>query len=453
MKYGAVSRSKTPSDPTMNHSRLRFSAVHKMRRKVIRRTIQSPAESPAVHAAVTKHGGSNPEAQTNASRARGHFTLPLLVFLALLAGSQTNVAGEGLAKAKEAGTRSNPETPDVVEKLWDLPILYKNKENSVVQELALAGRYHGQWHTTSSNTGEDRGWENRRARLGVEAKLFRNFEFETQFNLNLNEDDDADFVEDVDTLTLEFAADKDFYIIAGKQKVKITDEFATSSNKILTFERSLLVNQIVPERVGGVVVGKSFDSLFVEGGIYSGNLDEDLGLPEFGGGYGFSARCGYSPSRSSAVRLDYFHSGGGEDSAGFSPYKNIVSLNTSNKWDRWGFSGDLLAADGAGDTPGVYGLVLMPYRDLTAKLRAVLRYHYASSESSRGVTLQKRYERAALMDGSGSRGRDYHSVYGGLNYHIHGDKLKLMSGLEYATMKGDADYSGWTVFAGCRLSF
>ena len=437
----------------MNHSRLSISAVHKMRRRIIQGTIQSPAESPAGPAANARHGGSNLQAQAKASRAGGGFTIPLLIFLALLAGSQTNVAGEGLTKETEAGTTSNPEAPNVVEKLWDLPILYKNKKNPVVQQLALVGRYHGQWHTTSSNTGEDRGWENRRARLGVKAKLFRYFEFETQFDLNLNEDEEEDFVEDVDTLTLEFAADKDFYIIAGKQKVKITDEFATSSNKILTFERSLLVNQIVPERVGGVVVGKSFDSLFVEGGIYSGNLDEDLGFPELGGSYGFSLRCGYSLSRNSAVRLDYFHSGGGMDSEAFSPYRNIVSLNTNNKWDRWGFSGDLLAAEGAGNTPGVYGLVLMPYRDLTANLRAVLRYHYAGSESSEGVTLQKRYERAALTDGSGRRGRDYHSVYGGLNYHIHGDKLKLMSGLEYATMKGDADYSGWTVSAGCRLSF
>lgn len=345
------------------------------------------------------------------------------------------------------------ESESFADKLWSLPVLYKNDKNPWLQELALIGRYQGQWHHTSANTGDDSGWENRRTRLGVAAKFLRHFEFEGQFNLAWGPHIHGRLFDDVDVLEITYAPNDDFYVIAGKQKIKLTQEYATSNNRILTFERSLLVNQIVPDKVGGLVIGKKHGDFLIEGGVYSGDLSDDWALPRFGGGYGVSVRAGYSPSKDSQIRLDYFYQDGDDENVGFAPYDSIVSLNTTNKWGRWGINGDITFASGDRDTADVYGLMLMPFYDITKKLRAVFRYQYASSDSADGLDLQRRYERVAIDDGSSTHGRDYHSFYAGLNYYIHGDKLKLMTGVEYATMGGDADYDGWTFFSGCRLYF
>jgi phosphate-selective porin OprO and OprP len=358
----------------------------------------------------------------------------------------------------EPPTAEKKAVPDKAEKgfadeLWALPVLYKNEANPIVQEFHITGRYQGQWHETSAESGKDGGWEHRRTRLGADVTFLHDFTLEGELNIAWGPDAEGRFFEDVDTVFVKYAPNDRFYAIAGKQKVKITQEFATSNTKILTFERSLLVNQIVPDKVGGLVIGGKFGKAFIEGGIYSGDLTENWHVPEFGGGYGLSVRAGYHPTEDSEVRLDYFHQDGDADNDGFGGYDNILSLNTTNKWGRWGLNGDIMYASGFEGTPDVYGITVIPWFDISKKVRAVLRYQYASSEDPDGLSLQRRYERPAVDDGGSTRGRDYHSLYAGLNYYIYGDKLKLMTGVEYSQMGGDADYDGWTFFSGIRLYF
>ena len=61
---------------------------------------------------------------------------------------------------------------------------------------------------------------------------------------------------------------------------------------------------------------------------------------------------------------------------------------------------------------------------------------------------QTRYEsEAPYLTGSG-RGDEYEAVYLGVQYFIHGDKLKLLAGAEYAHLDGGGnggDYDGVTV--------
>jgi phosphate-selective porin OprO/OprP len=376
---------------------------------------------------------------------------PLLFPISLLLRAPA-VAGDPVA-ASQKSPPDKEESKSFAEQLWSLPVLYKNKDNPFLQELALVGRYQGQWHSTSSHTGGDAGWENRRARLGLEAKFLGAFEFEGEFNLAWGKDNEGRLFREVDTAAFKYVPNEDFYAIAGKQKVKITQEFATSNNRILTVERSLLVNQVIPDKVGGLVVGNKFGDFLIEGGVYSGDLTEEWLLPRFGAGYGFSVRVIYHPSDKSEIRLDYFHQDGERENIAFETYGNIVSLNSTNKWGRWGLIGDIMLAGGVHGTPDVYGVMVMPHFDITGKLRAVFRYQYASSDAPDGLDLQSRYERVSIGPGRSGSGRDYHALYAGLNYYIYGDRLKLMSGLEYASMGGDANFDAWTLFGGCRLYF
>lgn len=136
------------------------------------------------------------------------------------------------------------------------------------------------------------------------------------------------------------------------------------------------------------------------------------------------------------------------------PYEHAVSLDYSGDYGRLGFTTDLIYATGAGEVADVWGLVVMPYYSFTEKLEGVFRYTYADSDAGDGIRLASRYERKvdnlALDHGDG-----YHSLYLGANYYIYGDKLKLMTGAEYATADlGDgADWTSWTWFGGVRFHF
>ena len=90
--------------------------------------------------------------------------------------------------------------------------------------------------------------------------------------------------------------------------------------------------------------------------------------------------------------------------------------------------------------------------DLTDAVQLVGRYTYVDSDDLNGVRFA-RYE-SELVDG---RGDEYCEISLGMNYYLYGDKLKLQSGLQYASMNdraGDAGaYSGWAWTTGFRISW
>lgn len=88
------------------------------------------------------------------------------------------------------------------------------------------------------------------------------------------------------------------------------------------------------------------------------------------------------------------------------------------------------------------------------KLQVSLRYQYAHGDDA-GLQLQSRYERLApgVLSTKGA-GEEYQSAYLGLNYLFYGNKLKLLTGIEYNQMKGGPkDFSGWTYSTALRLAF
>jgi hypothetical protein len=78
-----------------------------------------------------------------------------------------------VAPAEQASTAKEEKPFSLGDTLENLGRVYKNEENETLQELWLLGRYHGQYHWTEANTGEDDGYETRRFRLGAQAKMFK----------------------------------------------------------------------------------------------------------------------------------------------------------------------------------------------------------------------------------------------------------------------------------------
>lgn len=336
--------------------------------------------------------------------------------------------------------------------------LYKSDEG-FINKIKWIGRYHGQFYSVDSNQGSETDWQNRRFRAGLEIEFLDDFKFQGQFNLKTDFSEAGRFVESVEDLTIAWEPTEEFYLIVGKQKAKIISDWNTSSTKILTFERSLLTNQVVPDKIGGVVAGyKLTKQLWVEGGIYTGDWTEDgWELPDFDGHLAASARIGYKMNDNTELRFGYFYGDGAGEDTGIEEYDNVFVWTSDSKWGKVGLTTDVVFATGIDNNQNsdVFGVIIMPSYDLTEKLQAVFRYQYATSEGAEGIRLQSRYERAGAAAPLNTRGDDYNAFYLGLNYRLCGDNLKLMTGVEYATLDGGkkADWDGWSYLAGVRLFF
>lgn len=340
------------------------------------------------------------------------------------------------------------------DKLWDIPVLYSNSDNPFLKKFQIIGRYHGQWHNADANTGEDSGWENRRFRLGAKAKFGGNISLGGEFNLDNTNDFSGDrFFKNIDEVQLKWAPSDEFWLGVGKIKPKFTQEYSTSSKRIVTFERSLLVNQTIPGKPWGVHAGGQSGAISWELGGYFGNTDGDWDFPETDAGYGYTASIGFDLTEDTNLTLDYIYNDGDEDNGEFSSYENLFSVNTTSSFGKFGLATDLIVGTGLGDTEDVFGIVILPTYDVTDKFKIVGRYQFATSSGDAGIRLQSRYERRAVEDDSSQRGDNYHAFYLGGNYYLYGDKFKLMTGIEYSTLGGDADFDGFTFFSGVRMYF
>ncbi|VFN03582.1 MAG: Phosphate-selective porin O and P [Candidatus Kentron sp. G] len=343
--------------------------------------------------------------------------------------------------------------------LFNIGKLYES-DTGFIDKFAIIGRYQAQYHWSD---GDDVGdsfdnWENhRRLRGGFKIGFLDDFEFVGQLNLNPEK---GRFFKDVEDLLVTWKPSDSFYLFVGKQKAAVTREWGESSKTMKTLERSQLVNQIVPDKIGGVVAGYQFtDRIHAEAGVYSGSNTEEWSLPWSTEGDGAaSVRVAYDLTDATEVRFDYFYAdGAGRDNA-VEDYDQIFSLNSESDWGRFHLVTDLMYGEGTGDVSDVYGAVLMPYYDIADKFDVVLRYTYSDSDDKDGIRLQKRYEQTVAE--YGDSGDSYHAIYGGLNYYICKDKLKMMLGLEYSTLDrfqedtdSTDDFDQVTFFSGIRLYF
>lgn len=344
-------------------------------------------------------------------------------------------------------------TGSILDDLWGLPVLYLNEENPILQEFRITGRYQGQYAVVDSDQSDFDDWENRRWRLGAEARLFGKVTAEATINID---DTLHTFYESLDSALVGIAFSEAFTVKAGKHKPRWSHEWSTSSKSILTFERGLLVNQIKPDKSTGVTAsGKSGNWSYL-GGVFSGDLNDEFG--NLDGGAFYLLSLGYDFSSVVSLdqlvwRVDYLLNDPDPADSAAAPYKHSVATSLELAKGRFHWVNELIYASGM--SPDAYGFSSMPYFNLTEKVQFVMRYQYAHGDDD-SLRVQKRYEREVPNLTDGGRGEEYHAVYGGLNYYIHGHGLKLMTGVEWATMDGGGDggdYDGWTWFGGVRLSF
>lgn len=377
----------------------------------------------------------------------------------LLATSGALRAGESRPAAgtpePQSTLKSEPQSP--FDSLWGLATLYRDDSNPFLQEFKLRGRYQGQYAWLDSDQGDFDDWENRRSRFGFDAKLF-----EKQIEIRLDAQSSAEFDPFYDRLVdayVKWKPSSAFSLTLGKQKPQIGYyDWLQSTNTQPTYERSQIFNQLRVDRATGAVAEGKAGAWTWQAGVYSNDMDREFGGLD--GGVSFGAGLGYDLKGAlgldkADVRIDWLHSGHDAADAVLNRYNDLLSTTLWLGDGRWEFVTEAFFATGT--SPDAFGIFLQPTWDLLPdKLQLVARYTFSTGDGADSLTAQSRYERAAPALTGAGKGDQYHAGYLGLQYFIHGDKLKLLAGVEYASLNGGGnggDFDGLTVLGGIRLSF
>lgn len=372
-----------------------------------------------------------------------------------------------LAAGIPAASAAEDTLTSTFDELWSYATLYKSDQNPILEEFKLRGRYQGQYWAADARQGDEDSWDDRRSRFGFDAKLFeKKIEVRADFQSN---DGFEDFYDGLVDAYVRWKPTSYLSFTAGRTKPLIGQyDFLESTNTQPTFERSQIFNQLGVNRATSLTAEGTVDVYSWRVGIYSNDTPNgtggtgDFGDGEFGdlnGGTSFSVGVGYdfkSLTRTDKgdFHLDWLHSDRETGDLVLGRYDDIVSATFVIKQEAAALVFEAFSATGGdGNDSDVYGFYIQPTYDIIPKkLQLVGRYSYANSAGPLGVIAQSRYEKPVADNGA--RGDNYNAFYGGVQYFIYGDKLKLMAGAEWASLKGNGEaYDGTTLLTGLRFSF
>ncbi len=374
----------------------------------------------------------------------------------------------------DANAQDSTKHPDGFDQLWSYATLYKDDTNPILEEFKLRGRYQGQYWDVDADQGSQGHWEDRRSRFGFDAKLFDK-KLEARFDFQSN-DGFNDFYDGLVDAYLRWKPSSWLSITAGKTKPLIAQyDWLESTNSQPTFERSQIFNQLGINRATGLTVEGTTDNFSWRAGIYSNDTPTTTADPvtkissgawgdgEFGnfsGGVSYTLGAGYDFKQllnleKADFRLDWLHSDREPGDLVLGKYDDILSSTfTVKEGHAAAVFEAYYATGGDGTNSDVFGFFIEPTYDLIPKkLQLVSRYSHANSSGPLGVVGQTRYEKKVATNGG--LGDSYDAIYGGVQYFIYGDKLKLMAGTEWSRLHGDTgdSYDGFTFLTGIRVSF
>jgi Phosphate-selective porin O and P len=407
-----------------------------------------------------------------------HHKLPMAIGLAL--GLQL----PALAGTEAPAVAPAPANPgDWCTWLQNKPgTLYKNKENPYLQEFQIEGRLqfqmaHLEGEDVNGSDYSSEFNEFRRFRLGAKAKFFQYFGAKVSFDLvaddriaprpnaglgwGYEQFDEAFLSFDLGKAIGESAFDT-LMVNYGRQKYKFGQESRTSSNELLTIERSAISNKVYGSaRPTGLSVDGTIDQWSFTGALYTTTTD-GVDNEAFNGWQDaviYYASAGYQATDELHLRADFVYNdadvAAGDNSV--LAYEWATSINAEYDGGGWGVIGDFIYGDNGDSNTGnsaprdgeFWGFVVMPYYWIAdEKLQLVGQYQYGGADAAEGIRINSRYGRARGTDGTSGidvnsgRGDEHHSFYGGLNYYVCGHNAKIQAGIEYQAMDtpvGDFD--------------
>ncbi len=339
--------------------------------------------------------------------------------------------------------------------IWGAMRLYRNEDADVLNEVRLVGRVNLDNYMVDAEQGDSHDFVARRVRLGARARLLHNLDIHVETDLNL--EGGPVYTRLTDAYVAWRFSDA-ARLTVGKQSVKFTLDGGTSSSELLTIDRSNVANNFwfSEEYIPGASVSGRSGAWSYTGGVYSsGRKNSDFGHFDGGAfvlaslGRDFASELGV---KRALVRVDYVYNDPDPNNSFTRPFQNVGSLAMVLEEDDWGLSADVVLGDGYLGQSNAMGTTILPWVDLTDRLQLAGRYTYLHSSNRNGLRLA-RYENTVVS----GRGDEYQEAYAGLNYYIYGHKLKLQTGVAYATMRDRAadggEYDGVSWTTGLRLNW
>lgn len=366
-------------------------------------------------------------------------------------------AAAAAAQAQPAPT-AKPES--IYDRIWKFAEWYRDDDNPVVQRVLFSGRFHQDFATVDADQGDAREANLRRLRFGPRVTLFRSVLVHAEVELNPQERNPA-YVRLTDAY-IQWTANQQVVVTAGKQTMPFTQEGATSSRELLTIDRSNLANNIwfPQEYLPGVSLSGRRGSWNYRAGAYStGASNRELG--ELNASIAALGTVGYDLSKTLRAReamltgnYVYQDADPAHGPTFSRDLAHIGSLNFRFEAGRWGLRADLAAAAGLMTQPDLTGVMVMPSFNITSRLQAVTRYTHITSDGPNGIRLGT-YENRVVTDRN--RGDAFNELYVGANYYFYGHRLKLQSGVQIGDMNDRAadggEYSGVAWTTGLRVGW
>ena len=380
---------------------------------------------------------------------------PVCVVLSLLVCPALARAQASAAPPPPA--QNAPSDVSTFDRIWQqFSTIYDNRSNPVVQRVLLSGRFQHEFTALDADQGDHDEWNTRRFRIGPRITLFRTWTVSAEAELNPQEIDPL-YMRLTDVY-VQWSRSPRVVVTVGKQGMPFTLDGATSSKELLTIDRSNLANNIwfPQEYLPGASVSGRIAPWGYRVGVYSaGEANKEFG--KFDGGTATLAVVSYDFAKKLGVKQaqlagNYVYQTPDADNTFTRQLEHVMSINLRVEEDRWGFGGDLSAADGYLGQSDLWSIVAMPYFSVTEKLQLIGRYTFIDSASPNGIRLGT-YENRIVT----TRGDEYHEGYVGANYFFYGHKLKVQTGLQYAHMEDLANdggaYSGLSWTTGLRIGW
>jgi phosphate-selective porin OprO and OprP len=358
--------------------------------------------------------------------------------------------------AEAQATSQASKKDEVYKKIWKFADWYKNDQNPIVQSVVFTGRFQYEYAAINADQGDHSGWNVRRMRVGAKSKLFRTLTLHGEVELNPEEANP--FYVRLTDMYLQWSKSENFALTAGKQGTPFTMDGSTSSKELLTIDRSNLANNMwfPQEYFPGVAASGEINGWKYHSGVYSaGEMNREFG--EFNGSVFTLASIGRDladrlGAKEALLRANYVYQNPDPQNTFTRQLHHMFSVNFKFEDDNWGARTDVSAAAGYLGQSNLWGLMIMPFYNVTPRFQIVGRETYLKSSDNNGVRLAT-YENSVVP----GRGDRYQEIYLGANYYFYGHKLKLQSGAQWGDMEDEANdggaYDGFSWVTGIRVSW
>lgn len=372
------------------------------------------------------------------------------LFLALLSSLLILTSHSVSAEEAQKTLPTESSTESLAQELEDLGLVYRDKNNEILQEFWLLGRYHGQYHWTHGEGGQDDSdYETRRLRLGFQAQFFKNLTLHAQM---VSGSDVSPFYNGFTELWAKWEFSPAVALTIGQQKHRFTHDRNVSSRYLNYLERSMLTNMFRADYTPAVTLQGRVENLSYYTGVFSNATGKNIGeaFTELDSGYSYLAAAYYNLGETLGfdnitLHSTYLHSDANQNATNLNTFDNGLSAAAILTERSFSLVTELTSGLG-GDYGDAVGLNLQPGYFLTDKLQVVGRYQLALSSDSQGLKPQSRYESTVGF----TPGDNYQATYLGLNYYIANHRLKLQGGAEYSTMDTQ---EAWTFSTMLRFYF